>query len=110
MAKNQLLLNTTLEEFIEALAHGLGLSCHDTSYTDAKGESKAEKHFVYGYAGLEKLLGISHTTCYRILKSGVIDAAVSQHGKIIVIDADLAIDLLKVHKNKNSKPRGGYRK
>lgn len=94
---NKLLLNTSLEEFIEALRTGLGLSLleEDEPHTDWS----PQKHFIYGMKGLAQLLGCSLSTANRIKKSGVLNAAIVQRGKIIVIDADLAMDLLRV-KNK----------
>ena len=59
---------------------------------------KVKKHYVYGIQGLCDLLGCSQTTAHRIKSSGVIDAAIAQNGKTIVIDADLCVDLLKVRK------------
>lgn len=91
---NKLLLNSTIEEFIEALRIGLGLNLQedDEPYT----ESSPQKHYIYGMKGLAQLLGCSLSTANRIKKSGVINAAISQNNKIIVIDADLALELLKV--------------
>ena len=60
------------------------------------------KKYVYGLAGLMKLFGCSISTAERIKQSGVIDQAISQTGDIIVVDAELALDLLRVsgkHKN-----------
>ena len=63
--------------------------------------AKAPKRYVYGLAGLMELLGCSISTAERIKQSGVIDEAISQTGDIIVTDADLALDLLRVsHKYK----------
>ena len=62
----------------------------------------APKRYVYGLAGLMKLFGCSISTAERIKQSGVIDQAISQTGDIIVVDAELALDLLRVsgkHKN-----------
>lgn len=64
---------------------------------------KVKKHYVYGLQGICDLLGCSTATAARIKKSGVIDEAISQVGNTIVVDADLAIDLLKVRKNKSSR-------
>ena len=64
---------------------------------------KVKKHYVYGIQGLCDLLGCSQTTAHRIKSSGVIDAAISQNGNIIVIDADLALDLLKTRRNLRSR-------
>lgn len=57
-----------------------------------------QKNLVYGLAGLSRLLGCSVSTAARIKKSGVLAPAIHQTGKIIVIDADLALDLMKVRK------------
>lgn len=60
------------------------------------------KKYVYGLAGLMKLFGCSISTAERIKQSGVIDKAISQTGDIIVVDSELALDLLRVsgkHKN-----------
>ena len=59
---------------------------------------KVKKHYVYGLQGICDLLGCSTATAALIKKSGVIDAAISQVGNTIVVDADLAIDLLKIKK------------
>ncbi len=88
----KLLLNTSLEEFIEALRTGLGLSLIGDEEPHA--ENSPKKHFVYGMKGLSQLLGCSLSTANRIKKSGVLNAAIAQNGKIIVIDADLALDLI----------------
>lgn len=108
MIENKPLLYATMEEFIEALRTGLGLATTAENSDDSAVMTK--KHFVYGLAGLCKLLGCSTSTATRIKKSGVIDAAISQHGKIIVVDADLALELLNVQKKRHKMVRGGYKK
>ena len=65
---------------------------------------KVQKHYVYGLQGLCDLFGCSTATAARIKKSGVIDAAISQTGNTIVVDADPALDLLKA-KNRISNRR-----
>lgn len=60
----------------------------------------ALKRYVYGLKGLSDLLGCSISTAQRVKSSGVIDAAISQTFKTIVIDADLALDLLRLSNNK----------
>ena len=52
-----------------------------------------EKNLVYGMAGLANLYKCSRTKAHRIKKSGIIDAAISQNGNTIIIDADLALKL-----------------
>lgn len=52
-----------------------------------------EKRFVYGIAGIAQLFNCSMTTANRIKASGRIDRAIMQNGRIIVVDADLALEL-----------------
>ena len=59
---------------------------------------KASKHYVYGIAGIAELFGCSEATANRIKSSGEIDDAISQIGGIIVVDAEYALDLLKISK------------
>lgn len=54
-----------------------------------------EKRFVYGIAGIAQLFNCSMTTANRIKKSGIIDKAISQCGRTITVDADMALELLK---------------
>ena len=62
------------------------------------------KHYVYGIAGIAKLFGCSETTAQRIKSSGDIDDAISQTGDIIVVDADYALDLLRISKKYRKSP------
>lgn len=62
-------------------------------------DTRVKKHYVYGLAGLAELLGCAKTTACRIKASGVLDKAISQRGKIIAIDADYALELLKIKKH-----------
>lgn len=61
-------------------------------------ETPKKRRLVYGLAGLSQLLGCSTSTAARIKKSGVLDPAIHQTGKIIVVDADLALDLMKIRR------------
>ena len=66
---------------------------------ESEGKTKtAPKRYVYGIAGLAKLFQCSQVTAQRIKSSGVIDDAVSQIGGVIVVDAEYALDLLRVSK------------
>ena len=55
--------------------------------------SKEEKRYVYGLAGIARLFGCSLPTANRIKQSGKINRAITQIGRKIIIDADLALDL-----------------
>ena len=64
-------------------------------------EIKIEKRYVYGIAGICEVFGCSKPTAIRIKKSGRIDKAITQIGRKIVIDAELALQLASV----KSKPK-----
>lgn len=90
------LLNMTPDEFFNRLKECFA----EAAFSPEKVEGvKVQKHYAYGLQGLCDLLGCSLSTATRIKRSGVIDAAISQTGNTIIIDADLAIDLLKVKKH-----------
>ena len=66
---------------------------------ESEGKTKtAPKRYVYGISGLAKLFQCSQVTAQRIKSSGEIDDAISQIGGIIVVDANYALDLLRVSK------------
>jgi len=54
-----------------------------------------KKNLVYGIAGIARLFNCSMTTANRIKASGKIDRAISQCGRMITVDADLALELMK---------------
>lgn len=51
------------------------------------------KKYVYGIPGISKLFGCSIPTACRIKKSGKIDKAITQIGRKIIVDSELAIEL-----------------
>ena len=60
---------------------------------EIKEEPEKAKRLVYGIAGIAQLFNCSMTTANRIKASGRIDKAISQHGRIIVVDAEKALVL-----------------
>lgn len=60
---------------------------------EIKEEPEKAKRLVYGIAGIAQLFNCSMTTANRIKASGRIDKAISQYGRIIVVDADKALVL-----------------
>ena len=56
-------------------------------------ESAKPRRLVYGIKGIADTFGCSIPTANRIKRSGVIDAAITQVGRKIVVDADLALEL-----------------
>ena len=51
------------------------------------------KKHVYGLHGIAQLFGCSMPTANRIKKSGKIDRAITQIGRKIIVDAELALEL-----------------
>ncbi len=94
-ARDKLLLQLTGQEFVDLLREGLGLSA--LGYDDPE-PMEVKKHLVYGLQGLCDLLGCCKSTASKIKQTGILDPAIKQHGRVIVIDADLALDLLNTNK------------
>lgn len=55
------------------------------------------RRYVYGIKGIMQLFGVSNVTAQRY-KRGPIREAVSQNGRIIVVDADKALQLFNERK------------
>lgn len=50
---------------------------------------------VAGLEGIASIFGVSISTAKRIKASGIIDKAISQHGRVIVTDVDKALELYR---------------
>ena len=59
-----------------------------------------ERKKVYGIQGLANLLCCSESTANRIKASHILDPAISQINRTIVIDAEKALELLSTSKSK----------
>ena len=76
---------------------------HNGSYKEESVVSEEHK-LVYGIAGIAQLFGCSIPTASRIKASGVINGAIAQVGRKIVVDVDKALALAKekkIDKTKN---------
>lgn len=58
-------------------------------------EPPSKKRYVQGYQGIATLFGCSKSTAQRIKKNGIIDEAITQVNRKILVDADLALQLVK---------------
>lgn len=65
------------------------------SFTSVDAEPSSQKRYVQGYQGIATLFGCSKSTAQRIKKSGIIDEAITQVNRKILVDADLALQLVK---------------
>lgn len=83
---NKPLWQLTVGEFLELI--------NQTQVTTTD-NAPTEKRYVYGLAGIAQLFNCSMTTANRIKASGKIDKAISQCGRMITVDADLALELMK---------------
>ena len=54
-----------------------------------------EKRYVYGYKGIAELFKCSLSKAQSIKMSGKIDKAITQTGRKIIVDANLALKLLQ---------------
>lgn len=59
------------------------------------GEDHRDKRHVYGLKGLAKLLGCSVTRACQVNTSGIIDAARTRLGNVLIYDADLVLELIQ---------------
>ena len=71
------------------------LSRHASGQTEAQPQpvTDTSRKYVYGIPGIAKLFGCSLPTANRIKKSGRIDKAITQIGRKIIVDAELALEL-----------------
>lgn len=67
-------------------------------------EPSSKKRYVQGYQGIATLFGCSKSTAQRIKKSGIIDEAITQVNRKILVDADLALQLVKESEYKVNEP------
>ncbi|MDD6437901.1 MAG: DUF3853 family protein [Prevotella sp.] len=95
-------MNTSLEKLLQTpvcMMTGEELSLLLSNLNllaDKKSEpssTPATKHLAYGIHGIAETFGCSIPTANRIKKSGIIDAAITQVGRKIVVDVDLALEL-----------------
>lgn len=79
----------TGEEFIFLNRHAL----QESEVKPAQSAADTAKRYVYGIGGIARLFGCSMPTANRIKKSGRIDRAITQIGRKIIVDADMALEL-----------------
>lgn len=91
----------TVQELLDILTPLI--SCQQPIQPTSSEQNSDNKRYVYGLAGLARLFDCSIVTANRIKKSGVINKAISQVGRKIIVDADLALELL--NSSRKSNPR-----
>ncbi|MDR7694135.1 DUF3853 family protein [Riemerella anatipestifer] len=88
--RNTPMWQLTLGEFLQALQ----------SITEKSEESPIteSKEYVYGIAGLAKLIGCSTSHAARLKSQGLFNEAIIQRGRKIIIDKEKALELFKMKK------------
>ncbi|AQW96144.1 DUF3853 family protein [Elizabethkingia anophelis] len=78
----------TVAELVELL---------DSGKKDSKDQlsviKEEKKEYVYGISGLAKILGCSKNHAGRLKSSGLLDGAILQNGRKIIIDKEKALEL-----------------
>lgn len=82
----------TGEQFIALLNHNTKSS--DTE-TEKLSDNMHGKKYVYGIRGIANLMNCSISTANRIKKKGILDDAIIQQGRSIIVDVEKALELLK---------------
>ena len=85
--KSKLLWQMTGEEFLFLQQNG------QEQFERHSNVAAPSKKHVYGIRGIAKLFGCSIPTANRIKQSGKIDRAITQIGRKIIVDAELALEL-----------------
>ena len=80
----------TGEELLFLAQHGIMSTSGETTMSSS---SQKERRYVYGLAGIARLFRCSLPTANRIKQSGKINRAITQVGRKIIVDAELALEL-----------------
>lgn len=90
------IIDLTVGQLMDLIARAQSTARNDQP-TEEEGtrpeEGSGKRNLVYGIGGIAQLFNCSLTTANRIKASGRIDKAIKQHGRIIVVDADRALEL-----------------
>ena len=78
----------TIGEFVAILESRLPVA-----KTESISKNITDIKYVYGIAGLAKLIGCSKNYAGILKRTGMFDEAISQNGRTIIIDAELALKL-----------------
>ncbi len=81
---NTRIIDLTVGQLMELLESVQGTTEH---------APEQERRLVYGIAGIAQIFNCSIATANRIKKSGKINKAISQRGRLIVVDANKALEL-----------------
>ena len=91
---NTRVIDLTLGDFLDIVETRVRQVLNGTTPKEAE-----KRRYFYGLKGLMTLLGCSKTTASRLKQSGKLDAAITQCGSLIIIDAEKALQLAGNNRN-----------
>ena len=94
LLKEKPLFQSTLGDLVEVLKEELGFASESGNDEKDNIFPSGGKHYVRGMKELAKALHCSISTAQRI------KTAISQNGKVVVIDVERALDILRVSNKK----------
>jgi len=94
----------SIDDFRKILREEFEKFLHENSNWN---EEKNEKKYIYGLSGIAQLLNCSIPTACRIKRSGILDEAITQLGRKIMVDSNLALSIIKVKKEKENGKKYG---
>ena len=91
----------TGEQIYHLFSHILGSKPQQPETITASDHSDGNK-YAYGIQGICEIFGCSKPTAQRIKREGIIDGAITQYGRTIIIDREKALELAR-----NARKKGG---
>lgn len=79
----------------------LDSSIRDRIEKPVETDTSAPKRYVHGVSGIRQLFNVSYPTAHK-LKETILKPAVKQQGRVIVVDAELALKLFAEHEQVKS--------
>lgn len=86
------MFKTTSSTPLAALTIGQFLEILTENVSPKETPAQTKKQYVYGLKGIRETFNVCHSTAQK-LKHGILAPAVKQHGRKLIIDRDLAIEL-----------------
>lgn len=79
----------------------LDSSLRDRIEKPVETDTSTPKRYVHGVSGIKQLFNVSYPTAHK-LKETILKPAVKQQGRVIVVDAELALKLFAEHEQVKS--------
>lgn len=93
-------------QFLTLMTEALKERRQDGALTTRVTDVSNGQKYAYGISGICEIFGCSKPTAQRIKKSGIIDGAIIQNGRTIVVDRQKALFLVQ---EGNAHTKGGRR-